>query len=141
MIAGQGDLEGDVPAGLVIASEVLEMERKVALDWRRTLFDGPGAVMGRARHGLRRVVCGVRSLLCWDDLVCGVVRRYRVLERVGRMNHFRSHRRLCWRVVLVAEVELLVVLVCRGGVPAFLSLWWHMMIVVWAVERYAVESC
>lgn len=129
----------DVPAGLVI-EEVLGRERKVGLDWRRTSFDGRGDVMDRVRHGLRRVVCGVRSLLCWGDLVCGVVRRDRVLERVGRRNHFRSHGRFYWWAVLVGEVELLVVLVYRGGVPAFLCLW-HMMTVVWAVERYAVGSC
>ncbi|CAG8419472.1 unnamed protein product [Penicillium salamii] len=75
-------------------------------------------VPGRARRGIRPVVCVALSLLCWVDLVCGAFRRGLVWARVEQMNHFRYHMRRRWVVALVAGAGLLLGLACRRGTVA-----------------------
>lgn len=59
-------------------------------------------VVGRVHRGLRRLLCGARSLLCLGGLVCAVARRRRrrIVVIAGRSS--RCCRMRCW---LVAGAE------------------------------------
>lgn len=120
---GDAQLESELEFEVEVESEAVFgnlSETQVGRDWLvRELFEVVVVMaQGRARRGIRRVVCVALSLLCWVDLVCGAFRRYLVWARVGRMNHFRCRMRRRWVVVLVAGAGLLLELACRRGTVA-----------------------